>query len=431
VAGEASPRGGGAMKREDALALDARDPLARFRERFVIADPELLYLDGNSLGRLPADTRARLSAAMDEWGSDLVTGWHDWIDLPTRVGDALAAGVLGARPGEVLVADSTTVNLYKLACAALDAYSLSAQRALVTDTDNFPTDRYVLEGIAQQRGLQLRLFDSADPLLGPQVSDLEPLLADGAVALIVLSHVNYRSGAVADMQGLTDLARSYDAHIVWDLSHSAGAVPVNLRDCRVELAVGCTYKYLNSGPGGTGYLYVAEELQSGLRTPVWGWFGQAEQFAMERPYEPMEGIGRFLAGTPPILGLAAVESGVALTAEAGIDAIREKSIAQTELMIALHDEWLAPLGFELGSPRDAARRGSHVALRHDDAWRICRALIERAKVVPDFRGPDSIRLGIAPLYTSFADVWDAIDRLRGLVERGEHRELDATRARVT
>jgi kynureninase len=420
-----------ALTRDDALALDARDPLASFRERFVIADPELLYLDGNSLGRLPAGTRERLNAAMDEWGSELVTGWHDWIDLPTRVGDALAAGVLGARPGEVLVADSTTVNLYKLACAALDAYSLSAQRALVTDTDNFPTDRYVLEGIAQQRGLQLRLFDSADPLLGPQVSDLEPLLQDGAVALIVLSHVNYRSGAVADMKALTDLARRYDAHIVWDLSHSAGAVPVRLRECGVELAVGCTYKYLNSGPGGTAYLYVAEELQSGLRTPVWGWFGQAQQFEMERPYEPMEGIGRFLAGTPPILGLAAVEAGVAVTAEAGIDAIREKSVAQTELMIALHDEWLAPLGFELGSPRDAARRGSHVALRHEDAWRICRALIERAKVVPDFRGPDSVRLGIAPLYTSFADVWDAMDRLRGLVERGEHRELDATRARVT
>jgi kynureninase len=420
-----------AVRREEALALDARDPLARFRERFVIADPELLYLDGNSLGRLPADTRTRLNAAMDEWGSGLVTGWHDWIDLPTRVGDALAAGVLGARPGEVLVADSTTVNLYKLTCAALDAYSLSAQRALVTDTGNFPTDRYVLEGIARQRGLQLRLFDCADPLLGPRVSDLEPLLADGAVALIVLSHVNYRSGAVADMKALTDLARRYDAHVVWDLSHSAGAVPVRLRECGAELAVGCTYKYLNSGPGGTAYLYVAEELQSGLRSPVWGWFGQAEQFEMERPYEPMGGIGRFLAGTPPILGLAAVEAGVAITAEAGIDAIREKSVAQTELMVALHDEWLAPLGFELGSPRDAARRGSHVALRHDDAWRICRALIERAKVVPDFRGPDSIRLGIAPLYTSFADVWDAMDRLRGLVERGEHRDLDATRARVT
>ena len=420
-----------ALTREEALALEARDPLAGFRERFVAADPHLIYLDGNSLGRLPVDTRERLRAMVEEWGERLVTGWHDWIDMPMRVGDALAAGVLGARPGEVLVADSTTVNLYKLVRAALDAYRLSAQGALVTDTDNFPTDRYVLEGIAQERGVQLRMFESADPLLGPQVSDLEPLLADGAVALIVLSHVNYRSGALADMKTLTDLARRHDAHVVWDLSHSAGAVPVALRETGAELAVGCTYKYLNSGPGGTGYLYVADELQGALRSPIQGWFGQADQFRMERPYEPMDGIGRFLAGTPPILNLAAVESGVALTAEAGIGAIREKSVALTELMIALYDEWLAPLGFELGTPRDAARRGSHVALRHDDAWRINRALIERAAVVPDFRGPDSIRLGVAPLYTSYADAWDALDRLRGLVERGEHRELDAARARVT
>jgi kynureninase len=420
-----------ALTRDEAAALDAKDPLAHFRERFVVADPELIYLDGNSLGRLSVDTRERLHEVVEQWGDRLVSGWHDWIDAPTRAGDLLAEAALGARPGEVIVCDSTTVNLYKLACATLDAYSLSAQRALVTDRDNFPTDRYVLEGIAQQRGLELRLLEAEDPLHGPQPADLEPLLADGAVALIVLSHVAYRSGALADMEALTRLARDYDAHIVWDLSHSAGAVPVRLRDAGVELAVGCTYKYLNSGPGGTAYLYVAEELQAGLRSPIWGWFGQAEQFAMERPYEPAEGIGRFLAGTPPILNVAAVEAGAGLTAEAGIDAIREKSVAQTELVIALHDEWLAPLGFELGTPRDPARRGSHVSLRHPEAWPICRALIERAAVVPDFRGPDSIRLGVAPLYTSYVDVWDALDRLRGLVERGEQRAVDAARARVT
>jgi kynureninase len=419
-----------AVTRGDALALDAQDPLARFRERFVIADPRTIYLDGNSLGRLPVDTRARLHRVVDEWGEQLVSGWHEWLDAPTRAGDALAAGVLGARPGEVLVADSTTVNLYKLACAALDAYRLSAQRALVTDRDNFPTDRYVLEGIAAERGLELRLFD-ADPLRGPQPDDLEHVLADGAVALVVLSHVAYRSGALADMRALTDLVRRHDAHIVWDLSHSAGALPIELRSNGVELAVGCTYKYLNSGPGGTGYLYVAEELEDGLRSPIWGWFGQADQFAMERSYAPMEGIGRFLAGTPSILNLAAVEAGVAVTAEAGIEAIRAKSVALTELMIALHDEWLVPLGFDLGTPRDADRRGSHVSLRHPEAWPICRALIERASVIPDFRGPDSIRLGVAPLYTSFADAWDALDRLRGLVERGEQREVDAVRSRVT
>ena len=416
--------------REHAAALDAADPLARFRDRFVFADDERIYLDGNSLGRLPKATRDRLRDLVEEWGERLVSGWPEWIDAPARVGDALARGVLGARPGEVIVSDSTTVNLFKLCSAALDAYRLSAQGALVTDRDNFPTDRYVLEGLAEHRGLQLRLID-ADPIAGPQPADLEPALADGAVALVVLSQVSYRSGALADVHGLTDLARRHDAHVVWDLSHSVGAVPIDLRGDGVEPAVGCTYKYLNAGPGAPAFLYAAEEVQPRLRSPIWGWFGQRDQFAMERSYDPVDGIGRFLAGTPPVLDLAAVEEGVELTAEAGIDRLREKSVALCELIVELHDAVLAPLGFELGSPRDPARRGSHVSLRHPDAWPICRALIERARVIPDFRGPDSIRLGVAPLYTRFVDVWDAIDRLRGIVERGEHRLVDATRARVT
>jgi kynureninase len=233
------------------------------------------------------------------------------------------------------------------------------------------------------------------------------------------------------MAALTAAARELGSKIVWDLSHSAGAVEIGLRDAGVELAVGCTYKYLNAGPGAPAFLYVAEEEQARLRSPIWGWFGQADQFAMERPYSPVAGIGRFLAGTPPILDLAAVEEGVRLTAEAGVVRLREKSVALTELIVALHDERLAALGFSVGSPRDPAARGSHVSLRHEEAWPICRALIERAAVIPDFRGPDSIRLGVAPLYTRFVDVWDAIERLRGLVERGEQREMDATPARVT
>jgi kynureninase len=420
----------GALTREHAAALDAADPLAGFRERFVVSDPERIYLDGNSLGRLPVATRDRLRDLVEEWGDRLVSAWPDWIDAPTRVGDALAAGVLGARPGEVLVADSTTVNLFKLCSAVLDASRLSAQRALVTDRDNFPTDRYVLEGLAEQRGLELRTIEP-DPLDGPQPDDLEAVLADGAVALVVLSHVAYRSGALADMRALTSVARRYDAHVVWDLSHSAGAVPVQLRDAGVELAVGCTYKYLNAGPGAPAYLYAAAEVLPRLRSPIWGWFGQRDQFAMERSYDPVDGIGRFLAGTPPVLDLAAVEEGVRLTAEAGIERLREKSVALCELIVALHDASLAPLGFELGSPRDPERRGSHVSLRHPEAWPICRALIELAAVIPDFRGPDSIRLGVAPLYTRFVDIWDAIDRLRGVVERGEHRRFDAVPGRVT
>ena len=399
-----------AVTRDEALALDADDPLAGFRERFVIADPELLYLDGNSLGRLPVPTRERLSDFAATWGDRLVSGWHEWIEVPLRVGDALAE-VLGASPGEMLACDSTTVNLYKLVDAMLDA--APGIRTLVTDRDNFPTDRYVLEGIAGARGLELRFLEGE-----PQPADVPE------DSLAVFSHVNYRTGAIADIA-------AFSGHIVWDLSHSAGALPVELNERGVELAVGCTYKYLNSGPGGPGYLYVAAALQERLRSPIQGWFGQDEQFAMERPYQPAPGIARFLAGTPPIAGLVAVEEGVRLTGEAGIGRIRAKSVAQTELIVALHDAWLAPLGFDLGSPRDPERRGSHVSLRHPEAWQICRALIERARVVPDFRGPDSVRLGVAPLYTRYVDVWDALDRLRGLVERGEQKLVSAERSRVT
>jgi kynureninase len=400
------------VRREAAEALDAADPLAGFRERFAIADEHLIYLDGNSLGRMPLATRERLAALAREWGDRLVTGWHDWIDAPRRTGDVLA-GLLGARPGEVIVCDSTTVNLYKLCAAALDE---RGHRLLATDRGNFPTDRYVLEGLAARRGAEL------------QITHAPAMWSD---ALIVRSHVDYRSGALADMPSFTAAAREAGSTLIWDLCHSAGAVPVDLRGAGAELAVGCTYKYLNAGPGAPAFLYVAEELQERLRSPIWGWFGQRDQFEMDRAYDPVDGIGRFLAGTPAILDLAAVEEGVRLTTEAGVDRLRRKSVALCELIVTLHDEWLAPLGFELGSPRDPARRGSHVSIRHPEAWPICRAMIERAAVVPDFRGPDVIRLGVAPLYTRFTDVWDALDRVRGLVERGEHHLVDAARSRVT
>jgi kynureninase len=404
----------GALTREHAAERDAADPLAAFRERFVFTDPERIYLDGNSLGRLPVATRDRLRDLVDEWGDRLVSGWPDWIDAPARVGDALAEGVLGARPGEVVVADSTTVNLFKLCSAALDL----CPGPLVTDRANFPTDRYVLEGIARQRDLELRIVD-----------DVEDALVGAAV--VVLSHVDYRTGELADLAAVTAAARERGARVVWDLSHSAGAVPIGLREAGVELSVGCTYKYLNAGPGAPAFLYVARELQPRLRSPIQGWFGQRDQFEMDRAYDPVPGIGRFLAGTPPILDLAAVESGVRLTAEAGIARLREKSIALCELIVELHDAWLEPLGFRLGSPREPERRGSHVSVRHPEAWPICQAMIARADVIPDFRGPNSIRLGIAPLYTRFTDVWDALDRVRALVERGEHAAFDATPSRVT
>jgi kynureninase len=411
------------IDRSHAERLDAADPLAAFRERFVIDDPDTIYLDGNSLGRLPLATRQRLRDTVDQWGSELVTAWHEWIDLPERAGDLLATEVLGARPGEVIACDSTSVNLFKLASAVLDTRAGD----IVTDTGNFPTDRYVLEGVARRHGRELRLFEP-DPLHGPQPDEVERACSEGEVALVSLSHVAYRSGALADMEAI---GRASPAPVLWDVSHSAGAVPIELERRGIELAVGCTYKYLNAGPGAPAFLYVREELQPALRTPIWGWFGQREQFSMERAYDPDPGVRGFLAGTPPILALAAVEEGARLVGEAGIGALRDKAVALTELIVELCDAHLAPLGFELATPRDPARRGSHLSLAHAEAWPICLALIEHARVIPDFRGPDSIRLGVPPLYTRFTDVYDAMERLRDLVERGQHREVEARKLRVT
>jgi kynureninase len=413
------------ISRTDAVALDAADALAPFRERFVFTEDERIYADGNSLGRLSRATAERIERLVAEWGNRLVGGWGDWIELPVRVGDLLAR-VVGARPGEVLACDSTTVNLYKLASAALGL----RPGAIVVDEHEFPTDRYVLEGIAARTSAELR-WVSADAVAGPTADDLRTACAANDVALVVLSQVAYRSGALADLPAITEAAHDAGALVLWDLSHGAGTVPVGLAEHGVDLAVGCTYKYLNAGPGAPAYLYVRRDLQETLRSPIQGWFGQRDQFLMGSTYEPAGGIERFLAGTPPILGLVAVEAGAELVLEAGVEALQGKAVALTELTIALHDQRLAPLGFRLDTPRDPTRRGGHVSLGHDDGWRICRALIERAHVVPDFRPPDTIRLGFAPLYSRFVDVWDAVDRLARLVETGQYREVDAAPARVT
>jgi len=406
----ASPTAG----RARAEALDAEDPLANFRARFVIDDPALVYLDGNSLGRLPVATAERLATLVrDGWGGDLIRGWDGWLDWPERIGDRIGTALLGARPGETIVADSTSVNLYRLAAAALDARP--GRRTIVTDRDDFPTDRYVLEGLADAGGRTIRWIDG-DATLGP-TPDRVRVALDEDVALLVLSHVNYRSAAIADMASITALAHDAGALVIWDLCHSAGSVPVDLHGSGADLAVGCTYKYLNAGPGAPAFLYVRRELQASLRNPVQGWFGRRDQFAMGQGYEAEPGIRGWLVGTSPVLALAAVEEGVELAAEAGIEAIRAKGIALTEYAIELVDVRLADVGCRVGSPRDAAGRGAHVSVRHPEARRLCRELIE-VGVIPDFREPDSIRLGLAPLYTRFVDVWDGIDRLRGLLTRG-------------
>lgn len=422
------PPGGFAGSRNEAERYDRADALAFLRERFVIAEPELLYLDGNSLGRLPAGTPDFVAGLVrDGWGRGLVRSWNDWIDWGRDIGDRLAEHVLGAEPGEVVVSDSTTVNLYKLASAALDL--APSRRALVVDADDFPTNRYLAQGLAQHRGLDLRVLASdIDEGL-----DLERLAAvlDEDVALIMLSHVAYRSGALVDMAAVNALAREAGALVLWDLSHAAGAVPVRLTEDGADLAVGCTYKYLNGGPGSPAFLYVRGTLRGRLRQPIQGWFGQRDQFAMGAHFDPADRIDRFLTGTPPMLSTAALVPALAIVEEAGIARLRAKGRLLGELTVELARRWLEPLGFRLASPADPARRGSHVTLWHPDAWRVCRALAEDAGVICDYREPDRIRIGPAPAYTRFTDVWDALDRMRHLVANRQHERFPREKPRIT
>jgi kynureninase len=410
-----------------AEGLDAADPLAGFVDRFVRDDDSLIYLDGNSLGRLPVTTAARIAEVVrQEWGSGLVRSWASWIELPRRAGDLVGQHLVGAATGQVVVCDSTTVNLYKLACAALDARP--GRDVIVTDDDNFPTDRYVLAGIADQRGCELRMI-STDMDEGVSEDALRAAI-DDRTALVSLSHVAYRSGALADMARITAIAHDAGALMLWDLCHSAGAVPVELDAAGADLAVGCTYKYVNAGPGAPAFLYVRSELQDSMRQPVWGWFGQRDQFAMGPGYDPAPGIEKFLTGTPQVIGIAAVEEGTRLLGEAGLGRLRAKGIALTELLIGLADEWLAPHGFAVASPRDSARRGAHVCLRHPEAWQVSQALIG-AGVIGDYRTPDRLRLGPTPITSRFTDVWDALQVLRQLAADRSYAGLAAERGRVT
>jgi kynureninase len=413
--------------RSFALQCDAADPLAGFRERFVIDDPSLIYLDGNSLGMLPLATAERITEVVRrEWGTGLVRSWAHWIGLPGRAGDLLGNYLLGAAPGQVLVCDSTTVNLYKLAWAGLGARP--GRGVIVTDDDNFPTDRYVLAGIAAERGAELRMIHT--DMDSGVTADAVRAAVDGETALVSLSHVAYRSGALADMAEITGIVHDAGALVLWDLCHSAGSVPVGLDACGADLAVGCTYKYLNAGPGAPAFLYVSKRLPGALRQPIRGWFGQREQFQMGPDYDPVPGIGRFLTGTPDIAGTAAVEEGARLLAEAGIDRLREKGIRLTDYLIALADAWLVPLGCAVASPRDPARRGSHVCLRHPEAWRIGQALM-REGVIGDYRTPDRLRLGPTPITARYADIWDAMDATRRILAGKDYEDFPAEPAQVT
>lgn len=409
-----------------AAERDAADPLASYREEFVAAQPGRLraYLDGNSLGRpLRRTTSALADLVADAWGSELIRSWTDgddpWMAWPERVGDELAVAALGAAAGQTVLADSTTVMLYKLARAAVDAQVTDGgRREIVLDTDNFPTDRYVLEGIAAERGCTLRWVET-DPEGGITPAQVAEVVSE-RTALVVMSHVAYRSGWMADAEAITRLVHDAGGLMLWDLCHSAGVVPVELDLWGADLAVGCTYKYLNGGPGAPAFGYVRTGLQERVRQPIQGWMGRRDPFTMGPGYEPADGIRSVVSGTPPILGMVPVRVGVEQLARAGIGPVRTKSVALTSLAIDVIDSWPAEWRVRLASPRDPDRRGGHVTITRPGFEQATRALWE-AGVIPDYRAPDGIRLGLSPLSTSYAEVVDALgvlaDALPTLVGR--------------
>ena len=414
--------------------LDIGDELAAFRDRFVISDPDLIYLDGNSLGRLPKRTTAFMQDVIDQqWGERLIRGWNDgWIYSPKGLG-AKIAQLIGAQPDEVLVCEATSINLFKLAVAALRARS--DRTSIVSDELNFPSDLYILQGIIKLLGdrHRLELIPSSDGIM------VEPAAIEKAIdqdtALVCLTHVAFKSAYMYDMAAVTALAHQTGALALWDLSHSVGAVPLDLNTCAVDLAVGCTYKYLNGGPGAPAFLYVRRELQEQLMQPMWGWFASQDPFAFELDFTPSKDLSRFRVGTPPMLSMLALEPALDITIEAGMDRLRTKSVQLCEYLIYLFDEWLAPLGFDLGTPRDPELRGSHVSLKHPEAFRITRALIESpppaVQVIPDFRSPDNIRLGLTPLYTTFDEVYRGMEQLRIIVEEHIYDDYPDIRSAVT
>jgi kynureninase len=391
-----------------AEALDAADPLARFREAFVPDTGVRAYFDGNSLGRPLVATRERLNGLLDTWSSRLIRGWdEEWMTLPEEVGNRIGALTLGAASGQVVVADSTTVVLYKLIRAALLARP--GRDELVIDDDNFPTDRFLVARIAAEFGLSVRWIE-VDRTAGVEADQVAEVLGE-RTALVVLSHVAYRSAHLANAAAITGLAHDAGALVLWDICHSVGAVPIELDDWGVDLAVGCTYKYLNGGPGSPAFAYVRAELQDELEQPIAGWMGASDPFEMGDTYRPATGIRRFLSGTPSIVAMQPMRDMLDLIEQAGIRAIREKSVELTGFVIDVVDDDLAAAGVTLGTTRDAGRRGSHVSLRHPDAKAILARAWER-DVLPDYRAPDGIRVGLSPLSTSFAEVADGLAVLR-------------------
>jgi kynureninase len=417
-----------------ALEMDLADPLRAFREAFTGLDGKLIYLDGNSLGPLPKATSKLLQSTVQEaWGEKLIQSWNEeWYDLPERMGNLLAP-LIGAQDGEVCFADSVTINLFKLAAAALKRQS--GRKTILTDDLNFPSDYYALDGLIGMLGRQHRMHrvESEDGMTIPTEQLIAAINED--TALVTLSHVVFKSGFKHDLEAICRAAHAKGAMVLADISHSVGSVPIHLGDWGVDMAIGCSYKYLNGGPGAPAFLFVKESLQDDLEPQLAGWFGADDPFAFKSGFAPSAGIRRFLVGTPPILSLQAVEPGIQLLRDAGMAAIRDKSIRQSECLIELFDEFLEPIGFELGSPRDIHQRGSHIALRHPEAFRINKAMIHpkegKLAVIPDFRTPDNLRLGITPLFLSHLDVGNAPAGIIEIVVNHEYKSFSHEAGTVT
>lgn len=399
-----------------AAALDTADPLRSFTTRFEGAEGVAAYFDGNSLGRPVLGTAAELARFVEQdWGTRLIRGWDEaWMRWPEETGDLVAAAALGAEPGQTVVADSTTVLLYKVLRALADAQLATApeRTQIVVDTDNFPTDRYVAEGVAAERGMEL-VWIEADPAAGVTADQVARVVGE-RTAVVLLSHVAYRSGYLADAPGITDLVHRAGGLVLWDLCHSAGSVPVHLDEWRVDAAVGCTYKYLNGGPGSPAFAYLARAHHDSMRQPIQGWMGRRDPFLMEQGYQPAPGVRSLVSGTPPVVGMVPLRLSLEMLAEAGIEAVRAKSLALTDLALQVVDSWPEDLGVQVASPREHARRGGHVTIRRHDFAQVNARLWEQG-IIPDFRSPDGLRLGLAPLSTTFGEVVSGLQAVRDLI----------------
>ena len=422
-----------AFTREDALKYDAHDPLASFKDEFYIADPDVCYLDGNSLGRIPKRTiEVTNKFLIDEWGTKIVDGWGDWIDEASRTGDLIGASALGAGPGQVLACDTTSVNFYQLCSAAIKARP--GRRKIIIDLANFPTDRYILQGLARAHGLELIMIDNESAGTAENERITPEILSeylDERVALVSLQVIQYRSGARSDIKALTDLVRAHGALLVWDASHAIGAIELDFDKNGVDLAVGCTYKYGNSGPGAPAWLYVRRERQAEFQVPIQGWFAQRDQFEMGPYFERSDEMRGFQIASPSIIGLRAINTAFEMIQRAGIGAIEAKARTGTEMMVELFDQLLAPLGFELNTPRAAAERGGHLSLWHEEAKRISVALRKYQKVIPDYRVPNQIRVAISPLATSYLELFEGFERIARSVRSREYEQVEIFGNRVT